>query len=47
MTELAAVIWAVPMSTVCAGTCSTPSSAAQVSMHPTLQAVRLGVGYNF
>jgi outer membrane immunogenic protein len=37
----------VPMSTVCAGTCSTPSSAAQVSLHPTFQAVRLGLGYNF
>jgi outer membrane immunogenic protein len=37
----------VPISTVCAGTCSTPSSAASVSLHPTFQAVRLGLGYNF
>jgi outer membrane immunogenic protein len=36
-----------PISTVCAGTCSSPSSGATVSLHPTFQAVRVGLGYNF
>ncbi len=29
------------------GTCSSPSSNALINLHPTSQAVRLGVGYNF
>ncbi len=37
----------VPLSTVCAGACSSPSSGASVSLHPTFQAVRVGLGYNF
>jgi outer membrane immunogenic protein len=38
---------AVPLTTVCGGSCSSPSSGASISLHPTFQAVRLGLGYNF
>jgi outer membrane immunogenic protein len=37
----------VPMATVCDFTCTSPSSTAQISLHPTFQAVRVGIGYNF
>jgi outer membrane immunogenic protein len=37
----------VGLRTFCAGTCSSPSSNALINLHPTNQAVRLGVGYNF
>jgi outer membrane immunogenic protein len=46
-TDLGRFSETVPISTVCAGTCSSPSSAASISLHPTFQAVRVGVGYNF
>jgi outer membrane immunogenic protein len=46
-TDLGRFSESVPISTVCAGTCGSPSSAASVSLHPTFQAVRVGVGYNF
>jgi outer membrane immunogenic protein len=37
----------VGLHTFCAGTCSSPSSNALVNLHPTFQAVRVGIGYNF
>jgi outer membrane immunogenic protein len=37
----------VYLRTICGTTCSSPSSNASISLHPTNQAVRLGVGYNF
>jgi outer membrane immunogenic protein len=41
----------VPLSTFCgvpgAFTCSSPSSGASISLHPTFQAVRVGLGYSF
>jgi outer membrane immunogenic protein len=37
----------VPLSTFCAGTCSSPSSNALINLHPTFQAVRVGVAYGF
>jgi outer membrane immunogenic protein len=37
----------VGINTVCAGVCSSPSSNALVSLHPTFQAVRVGVAYGF
>jgi outer membrane immunogenic protein len=37
----------VGLRTVCAGTCTSPSSNALITLHPTFQAVRLGIGYNF
>jgi outer membrane immunogenic protein len=46
-TDLGRFSESVPISTVCAGTCGSPSSAASVNLHPTFQAVRVGVGYNF
>jgi outer membrane immunogenic protein len=46
-TDLGRFSESLPISTVCAGTCTSPSSAASVSLHPTFQAVRFGVGYNF
>ena len=46
-TDLGRFSESVPISTVCAGTCGSPSSAASISLHPTFQAVRVGVGYNF
>jgi outer membrane immunogenic protein len=46
-TDLGRFSESVPISTVCAGTCGSPSSAASVSLLPTFQAVRVGVGYNF
>jgi outer membrane immunogenic protein len=46
-TDLGRFSESVPISTVCAGTCSSPSSAASISLHPTFQAIRVGVGYNF
>jgi outer membrane immunogenic protein len=50
-TDLGRFNEAVPLTSVCgaaaAPTCSSPSSGASVSLHPTFQAVRLGVAYNF
>jgi outer membrane immunogenic protein len=37
----------VALHTFCAGSCSSPSSNASISLHPTNQAVRVGLGYNF
>jgi outer membrane immunogenic protein len=37
----------VPLSTVCGGICSSPTTGASISLHPTFQAVRLGLGYSF
>jgi outer membrane immunogenic protein len=37
----------VYLNTVCGGTCSSPSSSALISLHPTFQTVRIGLGYNF
>jgi outer membrane immunogenic protein len=37
----------VPLSTSCGGICSSPTSGASISLHPTFQAVRVGLGYNF
>jgi outer membrane immunogenic protein len=37
----------VGLRTFCAGTCSSPSSNASISLHPTFQTVTVGVGYNF
>ena len=37
----------VGLRTFCAGTCTSPSSNAQITLHPTFQAVRVGIGYNF
>lgn len=46
-TDLGRFSETVPISTVCAGICGSPSSAASISLHPTFQTVRVGVGYNF
>ncbi len=47
-TDLGRFSEAVPLSTVCAvGLCSSPTSGASISLHPTFQAVRVGLGYNF
>jgi outer membrane immunogenic protein len=46
-TDLGRFSETVPISTVCGTTCSSPSSAASISLHPTFQAVRVGLGYNF
>jgi outer membrane immunogenic protein len=50
-TDLGRFSESVPISTVCGApgalTCGSPSSAASVSLHPTFQAVRVGLGYNF
>jgi outer membrane immunogenic protein len=46
-TDLGRFSESVPISTVCAGTCSSPSSGASISLHPTFQAVRVGGAYNF
>jgi outer membrane immunogenic protein len=37
----------VGLHTVCAGTCTSPSSNALINLHPTFQTVTVGVGYNF
>jgi outer membrane immunogenic protein len=37
----------VALRTFCAGTCSSPSSNASISLHPTFQTVTVGVGFNF
>jgi outer membrane immunogenic protein len=37
----------VYLNTVCGTTCSSPSNNALINLHPTFQAVRVGVGYNF
>jgi outer membrane immunogenic protein len=37
----------VPLSTFCAGTCTSPSSNALINLHPTFQTVTVGVGLNF
>jgi outer membrane immunogenic protein len=37
----------VPLHTFCAGTCTSPSSNAQINLHPTFQNVTVGVAYNF
>jgi outer membrane immunogenic protein len=37
----------VAVHTICGTTCGSPSSNALINLHPTSQAVRLGVGYNF
>jgi outer membrane immunogenic protein len=37
----------VPLTTVCGGVCSSPTSGASINLHPTFQAVRVGLGYNF
>jgi outer membrane immunogenic protein len=47
-TDLGRFSETVPLSTICpTGSCSSPSSGASVSLHPTFQAVRVGLGYNF
>jgi outer membrane immunogenic protein len=47
-TDLGRFSETVPISTVCpTGTCSSPSSSASINLHPTFQAVRVGLGYNF
>jgi outer membrane immunogenic protein len=46
-TDLGRFSETVPLSTICGGICSSPTSGASVSLHPTFQAVRLGLGYNF
>ena len=46
-TDLGRFSETVPLSTVCGGICSSPTSAASISLHPTFQAVRVGLGYNF
>ncbi len=46
-TDLGRFSETVPISTVCAGACGSPSSGASINLHPTFQAVRVGVGYNF
>jgi outer membrane immunogenic protein len=37
----------VPLTTHCGGVCSSPTSGASISLHPTFQAVRLGLGLSF
>jgi outer membrane immunogenic protein len=37
----------VYLNTNCASSCSSPSNNALINLHPTFQAVRLGLGYNF
>jgi outer membrane immunogenic protein len=37
----------VYLNTNCAFSCSSPSNNALINLHPTFQAVRLGLGYNF
>jgi outer membrane immunogenic protein len=37
----------VGLRTFCAGTCTSPSNNALISLHPTFQTVTVGVGYNF
>jgi outer membrane immunogenic protein len=46
-TDLGRFSETVPISTFCAGTCSNPSSNALVTLHPTFQAIRVGVAYGF
>jgi outer membrane immunogenic protein len=50
-TDLGRFSETVPLTTFCgavgAFTCGSPSSGASISLHPTFQAVRVGVGYNF
>jgi outer membrane immunogenic protein len=36
----------VPLKTICL-TCASPTSGASISLHPTFQAVRIGLGYGF
>jgi outer membrane immunogenic protein len=45
-TDLGRFSEVAPLSTVCVS-CSSPTSGASVSLHPTFQAVRLGLGYSF
>jgi outer membrane immunogenic protein len=37
----------VGLHTFCAGTCTSPSNNASISLHPTFQTVTAGVAYNF
>jgi outer membrane immunogenic protein len=47
-TDLGRFSETVPISTICpVGTCSSPSAGAQINLHPTFQAIRIGVGYGF
>jgi outer membrane immunogenic protein len=46
-TDLGRFDQVVPLTTSCGGICSSPTSGASVSLHPTFQAVRIGLGYNF
>jgi outer membrane immunogenic protein len=46
-TDLGTFSETVPLHTVCANVCASPSSAASISLHPTFQTVTVGIGYNF
>jgi outer membrane immunogenic protein len=46
-TDLGRFTEGVAMNTVCGATCSNPSSNALVTLHPTFQAVRVGVALGF
>jgi outer membrane immunogenic protein len=48
-TDLGRFSETVPITTVCVPgvTCSSPSSGALINLHPTFQAVRIGLGYGF
>jgi outer membrane immunogenic protein len=46
-TDLGSFAESVPLHAVCSTTCSSPSSSATINLHPTFQAVTVGVGYNF
>jgi opacity protein-like surface antigen len=37
----------VGLNTFCDTTCRSPSSNALINLHPTFQAVTVGIGYNF
>jgi outer membrane immunogenic protein len=46
-TDLGTFTENVPIRTFCAGTCSSPSSNASINLHPTNNAVRVGLALNF
>jgi outer membrane immunogenic protein len=46
-TDLGTFTENVPIRTFCAGTCGSPSSNASINLHPTNNAVRVGLALNF
>jgi len=37
----------VPLTTVCAGVCTSPSSNAVINLHPAFHTLRMGLAFNF